>query len=124
MGLDTHRVSKKVSKITSRHLVPLDRAFPAHALVHESKLTSRPNPGVNSPTNTVRLRATKLGHLVEGVARDHRLGHAPPWRASAKTTADDRFVPKEGILHLGLPMIASGGFNLSMQQSRPVYQQA
>ena len=26
----------KVSKITSRHLVPLDRAFPAHALVHES----------------------------------------------------------------------------------------
>ena len=38
MGFDTHRVSNKVSKITSRHLVPLDRAFPAHALVHESKL--------------------------------------------------------------------------------------
>ena len=34
MGVDTHRVSNKVSKITSRHLVPLDRAFPAHALVH------------------------------------------------------------------------------------------
>ena len=34
MGLDTHRVSNKVSKITSRHLVLLDRAFPAHALVH------------------------------------------------------------------------------------------
>ena len=34
MGLDPHRVSNKVSKITSRHLVPLDRAFPAHALVH------------------------------------------------------------------------------------------
>ena len=28
MGLDTHRVSNKVSKITSCHLVPLDRAFP------------------------------------------------------------------------------------------------
>ena len=28
MGLDTHRVSNKVSKITSRHLVPLDRASP------------------------------------------------------------------------------------------------
>ena len=39
MGLDTHRVSNKVSKITSRHLVLLDRAFPAHALVHDSKLT-------------------------------------------------------------------------------------
>ena len=35
MGLDTHRVSNKVSKITSRHLVTLDRAFPAHALLHE-----------------------------------------------------------------------------------------
>ena len=34
MGLDTHRVSNKVSKITSRHLVPLDRAFPAHAQLH------------------------------------------------------------------------------------------
>ena len=34
MGLDTHRVSNKVSKITSRHLVPLDRAFPAHAQMH------------------------------------------------------------------------------------------
>ena len=34
MGLDTHRVSNKVSKITSRHLVPLDRAFPAHTLEH------------------------------------------------------------------------------------------
>ena len=38
MGLDTHRVSNKVSKITSRHLVPLDRAFPAHALLHEDHL--------------------------------------------------------------------------------------
>ena len=29
----------------SRHLVPLDRAFPAHALVHDSKLTvNDPNP--------------------------------------------------------------------------------
>ena len=34
MGLDTHRVSNKVPKITSRHLVPLDRAFPAHTLHH------------------------------------------------------------------------------------------
>ena len=41
MGLDTHRVSNKVSKITSRHLVPLDRAFPAHALVHKSSVRLR-----------------------------------------------------------------------------------
>ena len=38
MGLDTHRVSNKVSKITSRHLVPLDRAFPAHAKMHDAKI--------------------------------------------------------------------------------------
>ena len=42
MGLDTHRVSNKVSKITSRHLVPLDRAFPAHALVHGSHALGEP----------------------------------------------------------------------------------
>ena len=33
MGLDTHRVSDKVSKITSRHPVPLDRAFPGTRIV-------------------------------------------------------------------------------------------
>ncbi len=33
MGLDTHRVSNKVSKITSRHLVLLDRAFPGTRVV-------------------------------------------------------------------------------------------
>ena len=42
MGLDTHRVSNKVSKITSRHLVPLNRAFPAHALVHGSRALGEP----------------------------------------------------------------------------------
>ena len=41
MGLDPHRVSNKVSKITSRHLVPLDRAFPAHALMHNPSAATR-----------------------------------------------------------------------------------
>jgi hypothetical protein len=39
----------------------------------------------------------QLGHLIQEVARDHRLAHSPAWRASAKTTADDRFVPEEGL---------------------------
>ena len=47
MGLDTHRVSNKVSKITSRHLVPLDRAFPAHALVHASNVLAESAPAFN-----------------------------------------------------------------------------
>ena len=60
------------------------------ALVHDLKLTdSDPNPDANSPTNTVRLRPTKLGHLIQDITRDHRLGHSPAWRASAKTTPDD-----------------------------------
>ena len=62
MGLDTHRVSNKVSKITSRHLVLLDRAFPAHALVHESELTG------NGPTPDA------LQRRVEGVGRTARRG--------------------------------------------------
>ena len=98
MGLDTHRVSNKVSKITSRHLVPLDRAFPAHALVHDSKLArGRPSPEASSPTTAVRLRSTTLGHLIQNVTCNRRLGRSPARRASAKTTPDDRFVPKEGI---------------------------
>ena len=100
MGLDTHRVSNKVSKITSRHLVPLDRAFPAHALVHDSKLTvNDPNPRGKSPTHTVRLWPTELGHLVQDVTRDHGLGHSPASGPGAKPFPENRFVPKERILH-------------------------
>ena len=49
MGLDTHRVSNKVSRITSRYLVPLDRAFPAHALVHRCSAPPRKDPLIYSP---------------------------------------------------------------------------
>ena len=78
------------------------------ALVHESKLIrGRPLPRGNSPTNTVRFRPTTFGHLIQDVARDHRLGYSPEtWTARAKTPADDRFVPIEGVLHPGLPMVA------------------
>ena len=53
MGLDTHRVSNKVSKITSRHLVPLDRAFPAHTL----RIQANPQPphGAAADFDLVRL---------------------------------------------------------------------
>ena len=58
MGLDTHRVSNKVSKITSRHRVPLDRAFPAHALVHES---SRARTMPTDKILTGRCDMTRVG---------------------------------------------------------------
>ena len=63
MGLDTHRVSNKVSKITSRHLVPLDRAFPAHALLHESELAStRPASRCERENRADRCRRVALLH--------------------------------------------------------------
>ena len=74
MGLDTHRVSNKVSKITSRHLVPLDRAFPAHALVHRKyrrlfSSSHRPRtPGPKGPSDTL-IRA-----IVELKSRNPRFG--------------------------------------------------
>ena len=74
MGLDTHRVSNKVSKITSRHLVPLDRAFPAHALVHESEF-ARPDPDQRRFTDRCRTtlacpgRSSDSGGCTRGVPR-------------------------------------------------------
>ena len=71
MGLDTHRVSNKVSKITSRHLVPLDRAFPAHALMH------------GSPPRSGRRRCARLidGNLVSGLSITEAILEAVPvWR--------------------------------------------
>ena len=56
MGLDTHRVSDKVSKITSGHLVPLDRASPgtregASAAPGRDRRRARPAlaPGGSTP---------------------------------------------------------------------------
>ena len=65
MGLDTHRVSNKVSKITSRHLVPLDRAFPAHASAHGSGITQLPpNSAKAGWVRCVRATDTQLNRDV------------------------------------------------------------
>ena len=57
MGLDTHRVSNKVSKITSRHLVPLDRAFPAHAKVRFHALPAGHRTEKFTALGSLRLQA-------------------------------------------------------------------
>ena len=69
MGLDTHRVSNKVSKITSRHLVPLDRAFPATRVVarivtgpHEAHRQDPHRPmryDTGRPSSVIRLRISQ-----------------------------------------------------------------
>ena len=74
MGLVTHRVSNKVSKITSRHLVPLDRAFPAHALLHESSLAR------TMPTDRIltgRCDMTLVGRGRSSDSRSHSRGRPP-----------------------------------------------
>ena len=71
MGLVTHRVSNKVSKITSRHLVPLDRAFPAHALLHESsRARTRPTDRIC----TGRCDTTLVGRGRSSDSRSHNRG--------------------------------------------------
>ena len=103
------RVSNKVSKITSRHLVPLDRAFPAHALVHESELyPHRSRSTVLSPTDAVRHWPATHSHLIQDVAREVDLSPPPCRTARSKAVSDDRRVPEERVLHAGLPMIARG----------------
>ena len=78
MGLDTHRVSNKVSKITSRHLVPLDRAFPAHALVHESKLARHgPNHRCFIDRRRRKLGGPHVGHRIQHIARELRFDRSP-----------------------------------------------
>ena len=80
MGLDTHRVSNKVSKITSRHLVPLDRAFPAHASVHGSSASLRLDSCQWQP-KTAHFGQLKTAHFGErAVGRRGRSpvdAHAP-----------------------------------------------
>ena len=76
MGLVTHRVSNKVSKITSRHLVPLDRAFPAHALLHES---SRARTMPTDRILTCRCDMTLVGRGRSSDSGSHSRGrpHSP-----------------------------------------------
>ena len=83
MGLDTHRVSNKVSKITSRHLVPLDRAFPAHALLHESsRARTRPTDRIL----TGRCDTTLVGRGRSSDSRSQSRGrpHSPARLSSGR----------------------------------------
>ena len=87
MGLDTHRVSNKVSKITSRHLVPLDRAFPAHALLHES---SRARTMLTDRILTCRFMQQRRGGMARRVPA---VGVALGWGGSVLPRD-----PRRGIL--------------------------
>ena len=94
MGLDTHRVSNKVSKITSRPLVPLDRAFPAHALLHESSLartmpTDRILTGRCDTMSNGHSKFPRCGHPIEDLTPEDDLTSLPGWAPGAKTISDD-----------------------------------
>ena len=49
---------------------------------------------------------TELGHLVQDVTRDHGLGHSPASGPGAQPIPENRFVPKERILHPRLELVA------------------
>ena len=62
-GVYTRGASNKVSKITSRHLVPLDRAFPGALLSarHERPCCFKPSPSsAGSSATSPCLRSSKL----------------------------------------------------------------
>ena len=98
---------------------------PFAALLRGSKTDpQRPLPTDPLTTDSVRRRPTTLSHLIEDVTCEDGLRLLSRPTARSKALPDDQLVPEEGVLHTGLLMVARGGFNLSMQQSRPVYQQA
>ena len=110
---------------TRRRIAPPRWVARCAALLRGSKTDpQRPLPTDPLTTDSVRRRPTKLSHLIEDVTCEDGLRLLPRPTARSKALPDDQLVPEEGVLHTGLLMVARGGFNLSMQQSRPVYQQA
>ena len=101
MGLDTHRVSNKVSKITSRHLVLLDRAFPAHALVHESGVRFRGGrPGRQCRVHTHgRPREVARGRLTHHTSGTEQLRSNGQWQAFCGGTDGKRRQAKDLARH-------------------------
>ena len=91
-----------------RHVIlsPLTGLFPAHALVHKSKLTgSIPTDGA-SPTHGVRVRPAHGGHRLEYVAREQCLGRLPARCLGSQAIADNRLVSKKRVLNAGLLLVA------------------
>jgi len=65
-----------------------------------------PQPGRISATDAVGYGPTELGHPIQDVAREQRLGLPPAWRPGSQIFSDDRLVPKDRILHARLPMVS------------------
>ena len=62
--------------------------------------------GVPSVTDAVGCGPTELGHPIQHVAREERFGLPPSGRSGSQTRSDDRFVPKDRVLHARLPMVS------------------
>ena len=60
----------------------------------------------SSPTDHERLWSTKLGHPIEHVARKHRFDLLRCASPASKSIAENRLVPKEGVLHARLAMVS------------------
>ena len=106
MGLDTHRVSNKVSKITSRHLVPLDRAFPHTRWCMNTRAGKTALPQRSSRPDRKRGRSTKLGHPGSGCCTRSPLRFSGLSDVEREAGRHDGLVPEEGVFYAGLPVVA------------------
>ena len=111
MGLDTHRVSNKVSKITSRHLVPLNRAFPGTRVgartprlaAVDDHLSAGPVDGRRctiSPCNRGCIRSNKIARRRPDIA--YRERRSPPGDRWYDLDAFDQRCPSSERFDRGL----------------------
>ena len=125
MGLDTHRVSNKVSRSHHVLLSPLT-GLSRHTRCCVNRNWHRALPRVgSSPIDRARLWSTKLGHSIEHVARKHRFDSLRCASPTSKSIAENRLVPEERVLDAGLSMIAdlllpSTAPNLADPSDRPI----
>ena len=106
IGLDTHRVSNKVSKITSRHLVPLDRASPGTRVV--ARIVTGPArcpPTGSSPVEAIRHGSAEGGHPIEDRTAEDDRTPLPGWPPGPEAISDNGRVSEARVLHPALTMV-------------------
>ena len=107
MGLVTHRVSSKASRITSCHLILLDRALPGTRVGAPSQTRQghdQKNP--NSHQNRVGNRHSELGRSVQDVACKPSLHDLPVRVTRLQSIAKDLLVAHARVLGAGLLVLA------------------
>ena len=91
---------------TSRHLVPLNRAFPGTRV--GARIVTGPtrcSPTGSSPADAIRHGSAESGHPLEDLTAEDDFTPLPGWAPGAKTSSDDGLVAEERVLHPALTMV-------------------